>query len=184
MHRPTEEDLIRQNALEAAGSGALAGTAYGTITSLLGGVPNRKALMKAVLRDAAHAAAIGGGGSYVGNEILGLPGEQETTGQTRRAGLGGALVGGAAGGIYGGLAGAGKIHPNPDQLLTRYFSKLTPGRSGMIKGALAGAAGLGAIGSYLGSDEGMVQDFVEQERLQNEREDDEQRRRLSREYQR
>jgi len=148
-----------------------------------------KALAKAGLLGSATTAGLVGLGGAVGQEILGQPTEQEQeegSPWTRRAGLGGAIGGGIVGATLGGLHGAGSLRKLagliPEKILARgnralsdiptdnvlfdYLKKLgkRPNVTSAIAGATVGGVGLGGLAGYLGADEGMQADVLEDER--------------------
>lgn len=163
-----EEEAMR-NARSAALSSGIAGGAYGAGFSLLGGATSGSKVAKMGGRAAALSALLGGGGVYLGSRLLGNPREDESTGFTRRASVGSGLVGAGLGSAAGALAGAGMIpaaiRENPS-LLSRYLAKLSAAPSGKkaLIGAALGALGGAVGGTAIGSDEGMVIDFVNEEK--------------------
>lgn len=167
------EELLREkrkkSALDAAGqaamSGAVTGGGLGAITHLLGsGKLSKAGLLKSALTGAGLYGGLAGGSTYVGTGLLGSPAEDDPTAYSRRAGLGGALLGGAAGAGLGALAAKGKFKI-PVPILEKFMAKLAPKQA-----AAAGALGLGAAGAYLGTDEGMQADFLAQESRRRRRE--------------
>jgi hypothetical protein len=81
----------------AAASGAVSGGALGALPLLKRGTSIATGL-KSIGTGAAAAAALVGGGAYVGSKILGPVKDDEGAGFTKRAALGGTLAGAAAGG--------------------------------------------------------------------------------------
>lgn len=164
---------IEEASKDAASSAGLTGLILGGGLGVLGGAKSLKSLMKASLAGGALGAAGAGGGTYVGSQILGPPSNEEPGSYTTTAGLGGALAMGAAGAGLGALYGKGglrwlgkmpftehlaeKAAPLADNLIIEKLRKL----EGKPKQAAALLGGTGALGgAYLGSDEGMYQDYL------------------------
>lgn len=164
-----DEDWKRY--LTMAASGALTGAGMGGLGKILGGSRS--------LPSIAGAAALGGaaGGttipaaSYLGESILGAPGPDASQPYTYRAGLGGALAGGALGAVGGGLLGsgistiAGKAFPGAAKMASSTLPidniivdaiKKKGGTKGALIGSLMGALGLG----YMAADEGQQFDTL------------------------
>ncbi len=170
--KEAERQRILDASGEAAKSGGLSAALIGGAQSLLSG---RKPWLK-VGMDAALAglggAALSGGATYLGSEILGAPQEGEG-GFTNRAALGGALAGGAVGAGLGGLLGGGKLKwlskipgmaeklaaEGPlNNLVTDQIKKVAKTGSGRTAAAL----GLGgaALGGGIAGNEGMAVDYM------------------------
>jgi hypothetical protein len=164
-----DEEEAKRNAMQAALSAGVAGSAYGSGFGLLGGATSTKQLAKLAAKSGSLSALLGGGGVYLGSKLLGNPSDEESTGFTRRASLGSGLVGAGLGSAAGAFAGSGlvpkSVSANPS-LLSQYVAKLS--RAPSAKKALIGAALGGLAGSVggtaIGSDEGMVIDFINEER--------------------
>ncbi len=152
---------MRDDVKRAAASGGLSGAILGGGSALISGMGLKKALRNALI-GGLGSGALAGTGVGVGGALLGDPEEGEINPNTRRAALGGGLVGGAAG-AGAGLAlskGIGKAIPAIGKHeIARFLSKRNP--------ALAAALGLGAgalVGGFHGGDEGMQVDFLQNER--------------------
>jgi hypothetical protein len=151
----------------ALGSGltsAITGAGYGFFTK-----KNPHDVLALAAKSGLLGGLIGGGSVYAGSKILGLPQPEETTGYTRRGSLGGSVVGGGLGIGLGAGLGSGLIpRPRSTNLITKYIAQLVkkPG----LQTAAKGAAILGPIGAitggYLGNDEGLILDFIDQEKKQ------------------
>ncbi len=151
-------------ARQAAISGAVSGGALGGITSLLGGTRSKAALLKAALLGAGGGAGVAAGTTALGGAIMGAPEEDDPNAYTRRGAVGGLVGGGVLGAGIGALLTKGRM--KAPGLVGDYFTKLgTKGASGLKQGAAAGSLG-GALGAaYMGSDEGMQVDAINQELL-------------------
>lgn len=164
-----DESRIREATLTALLGGGLTGSVMGGLGGLFdshggsGKALKRKAMIGALAGGAA-GAGIAGGSTFLGNKILGAPEEDDPTGFTTRGAVGGAVGGGIGGAGLGALAAREKI-PFPKkspEFLRAYASKLKamPLSKGAGIGAAVGALGLGSLASYLGADEGMQLDFI------------------------
>jgi hypothetical protein len=173
-----EHDEARKAALQATLSSGAAGGLYGLGFAAISGKKKALELAKFAAKAGLISGSVGGGGVYAGSRILGMPSEEETTGMTRRATTGGALIGGAAGMGVGALAGSGALKANPkSNLIGEYLAKIgsRPGLKSATRGAaVTGLAG-SLIGAYLGNDEGMMLDFIDQEKKQRQRIDEAQK---------
>jgi hypothetical protein len=162
-----QSERIRNLAL----SGGLSGLVLGGASAALGPFRKWSDLAKAAGIGAAGGGSLAAGSGYVGDELLGDPEFTESNPYTKRTALGGVTVGGTAGGLAGaalgtGLAGGLAKKVLPDNLVTRklleYASKGSLPKMGKL--GLIGA-GVGALGAgYLGADEGMQMDVIENER--------------------
>lgn len=159
------DQQVRDATIKALISGALSGGALGAGARVLGGARKLRDIAGPALGAAAASGGIAGGSTYLGSQLMGAPDPEETSGFTHRGALGGALGGGALGGVLGAGAASGIVKPPMNNLVTDYFKRLArkPSRAGILKGAAAGALGLGGLAGYLGSDEGMQVDFLNEE---------------------
>lgn len=178
---------MRETAWEAGKSGALSGGALAGLTSLATSRSIPKALVKALTYGAGSGALVGGG-TLLGQELLGEPEDDEHGAYTRRAGVGagtgGALLGGALGGLLGagklkGLAklrALGEVAPAVGRAASSVAEELplqnhavdylkkwarAPGAASAGKSAALGALGLGGLGAALGGSEGMQVDYLD-----------------------
>lgn len=158
-------DQVREATLKALLSGALSGGALGAGGRLLGGARKLKDLAKGAAIGGGISGALAGGSTYLGSEIMGPPKEADSHAFTHRGGVGGAVGGGTLGAALGAGAAGGLIGLPSKNVVTDYFTKLArkPNLRGVLAGAGAGALGLGALAGYMGSDEGMQVDFINQE---------------------
>lgn len=164
MLREKRKSSISDATKSAAMSGAVSGGVLGGIHELLSGPGGKARLLRAALIGGGLSGGLAGGTTLVGSKLMGAPDEDDATGFTRRAGVGGALIGGAAGAGLGALAQRGKIKV-PIEIIQKFLTRQTP------KGAaVAGALGLGATGAYLGADQGLQADFLSQESARRRRE--------------
>ena len=154
---PTKKPL--NPALKAGLAGALAGGVIGGIPALKEGsklIPS----LKSIGAGAAGLGGLVGGGVAVGDKILGAPQNNEAAPFTKRAALGGALLGTAAG--AGAVIAAKKI-PAAAKFIDSH-SEWRP--VNFIKNAslpaatLAGAGVGGVIGAEKASDEGQQVDVI------------------------
>lgn len=178
---------LREKAASAGKSAAISSGALAGLTSLATSRSIPKALMKSLAYGAGGGALVGGG-TLLGEEILGEPDEEEHGAYTRRAGLGAGVGGALVGASLGGLLGAGKLKglarlkalgekaPALGRAASAIGEELplenhavdylkkwagAPGRESAGKSAALAAAGLGGIGLGLGGSEGMQVDFLE-----------------------
>lgn len=162
-----QADRIRNLAL----SGGISGLVLGGASAALGPFKKWADLAKAAGIGAGAGAGLAAGSGYVGDEILGEPELMESNPYTKRGTVGGATVGAGVGGAAGAALGSGLVgniasKVLPENLLTRKLLEYA-GKGGLPKmgklGALGAAAG--ALGAgYLGADEGMQMDVIENER--------------------
>jgi hypothetical protein len=164
-----DEDWKRY--LQLAGSGALTGGGMGAVGKILSGSRSLPKIGLSSIIGALTGATTIPAASYIGEEILGKPEENEYNPYMLRAGIGGGVVGGLGGGILGALGGSGIAEKLADKIpgVASAISKNVPldniivdqikkrgGKWGAGIGAIAGAAGLG----YLASDEGQQMDTI------------------------
>lgn len=148
----------------AALSGFGSGAALGSLALLRRGATFRSAAKTAGKLGLASAGIVGGG-ALLGSKIIGNPKDNESAPFTKRAAIGGAIVGSGAG-----LAGALLLRKTKGgaRALVSASKKTEPfSRSAMWlrKTPLAGAAGIGAVGGALygggmGADEGQQVDSI------------------------
>jgi hypothetical protein len=148
----------------AALSGFGSGAALGSLALLRRGATFRSAAKTAGKLGLASAGIVGGG-ALLGSKIIGNPRDDESAPFTKRAAIGGALVGSGAG-----LAGALLLRRTKGgaRALVGASKKTEPfSRPAMWlrKTPLAGAAGIGALGGALyggamGADEGQQVDSI------------------------
>lgn len=178
---------LREKAGQAGKSAAISSGALAGLSSLATSRSIPKALVKGLAYGAGGGALVGGG-TLLGEELLGEPDEEEHGAFTRRAGVGAGVGGALLGGALGGLLGAGKLkglarlravgEAAPalgraasavkaelplDNHAVDYLKKwaMSPGQSSAGKSAALGALGLGGLGATLGGSEGMQVDFLE-----------------------
>jgi len=141
-------------------SGTVSGAALGILPLL-----RRGTSMKTVLRTAAGGAAAGGaitgGGSLLGSKILGDPNNKEGAAFTKRAALGGAMVGTTIG-LAGGLAArrVPMVRRKIDKLAKEWRPARMIQRSGSLKAAALGGLVGGGYGLAQGADEGQQVDSI------------------------
>jgi len=159
------DNQVRDATLKALLSGALSGGALGAGGRILGGARKLSDVMKGAAVGGGISGALSGGSTYLGSEIMGPPKETDPSAFTHRGGVGGAVGGGTLGAALGAGAAGGLIGLPSKNVVTDYFTKLArkPNLKGILAGAGAGALGLGAIAGYMGSDEGMQVDFLNEE---------------------
>lgn len=176
-----ERQKVRDNARDAALSGLLSGAGLGAAASILGGKRRLLDIAKTAVTAGLGSGALSGAATYTGGSMLGPADEEEANPNARRGALGGALggalLGGAAGAALGRFGvpkallkhmarGVEAVSALPkgnlitDKLL-EYAAK--PGSRSALSGGLLGAGGLGAAASYLGADEGMQLDAIQNE---------------------
>jgi hypothetical protein len=151
-------------ALSSGLTSGLTGAGFGAFQQ-----KNLKDVLKIALKSGLIGAGVGGGSIYAGAHLLGMPEENETTGYTRRGTVGGTAVGAGLGAALGAGLGSG-VMPKPGNktVMSRLLSRLArnPGPKNMATGAaILGPIGA-LVGGYMGSDEGLVLDFIDQERKQ------------------
>jgi hypothetical protein len=159
-HRFEEKRRIHP-AVTAGLSGALSGAIIGSIPAFKTGA-TLKGSLRSIGTGAATAAGIVGGGTVVGTHILGEPKEKEAAAYTKRAALGGAIIGTTAG------LGAGLLAHNTkwgSKKLYTYARDWWPARLAM-KGGTVGAMGIGGVaGGIIGAghaaDEGQQVDTIQ-----------------------
>lgn len=167
------DDAVKNAAL----SGAISGAGLGGFTAILSGVKDPKRIMKDALLASIASSAITGGSTKLGSEMMGAPDTHDVGGYTTRGTSGGIVGGGTLGAAAGGVIGSGKIPMKMPKIewarkaieslplnnvIGDYMKKLATqgGRTGAIKGAIAGGIGLGGASAALASDEGMQLDFI------------------------
>jgi hypothetical protein len=162
------DERTKEATIKALISGGLTGGGFGLAAQLAGKAkPSRAAILKAILTGGGTAAGVAGGATYLGSKIAGPPGEDEASGYTRRGTLGGVLGGGAVGSALGAATGSGKVNvPNSAPYYLRMAAErlksLPKGRGALLGGAL-GAGLAGSFAGWMGADEGMQLDVLENE---------------------
>lgn len=162
-------DEMRDATLQALMSGASSGAVFGLGARLLGGAKAAKMadLIKAAGIGALTGGSVAGGSTLLGSSIMGPPEDDDPSAFTKRAGLGGLIGGGALGAVAGGLAARGKLRlpAKIPGFVKDYYKGLRTGaeKYPILKGALAGGAGLAIPAAYYASDEGMGTDFINNE---------------------
>jgi hypothetical protein len=147
---------------DATLSGALSGGLLGALANIRGTTKWTQLLRPAAI-GALTTGALAGGSTYVGDKLMGAPDEDEISPYTNRGMVGGVVGGGLVGGGLGALHGAGALSM-PDavpKLVRDALTKAMSGRGKILKGAALGAAGTGLAAGYLGADEGMQLDFIQ-----------------------
>ncbi len=149
------------NSITAILSGALTGGGVTALSELTKSPNWRSAILPAV-KNALLFGGLAGGSTYVGEKLLGEPGDNDLGGHTNRGALGGAIGGGLAGGAGGALLGAiPKAIEKETPVALRAFKALAKsGPKGALVGGALGALGTGAAAAYLGADEGMQLDYL------------------------
>ncbi len=172
----------------AAISGGASGAVLGAAPILRKGWKVRP-LLKSIGTSAAISAAIVGGGAKIGSSLIGDPDPEEASAFTKRAAIGGTLVGGAVG-LAGGLTAKSRVFRKLLATASRRGKGVTGStvkashkavrgaqnavRDGakewtpyaaLQKSGVAGAAGIGAgagaaYGLYQGADEGQQVDSI------------------------
>lgn len=148
------------DALKAAATGAIGGAIMGAVPAFKKGSTVIGSL-KGIGAGAAIGGALGGGGTYIGNKILGDPKSGEGAPVTKRAAVGGAIAGGLIG--AGGVLAAKKV-PMISKALTSAAETWRPAQfikdasipAGVAAGGVVGAA----YGAHHGADEGLGVDAL------------------------
>lgn len=169
-----DEEKIREATRKAALSGGITGGILGGVGSLLGGARSPGRMLKSAILGGLGGGALTGGATYLGTETLGVPDATEPGGYTWRAGLGGALLGAGGGALLGALGSraggfktlkkmAQKADIPTENMIGDFYRRLSekPLKEAMRKGAGLGAGIGGGVGTFMGSDEGMQLDFIE-----------------------
>jgi len=148
------------SAVKAGLSAGISGAALGLIPAFRRGT-GIGTVLKSVAGGAAAGAAVGGGGTYVGSKILGEPRKDEGAPITKRAAVGGAIIGTSAGlaaGILAHKTRTGKI------MLRRAAKTWRPAmwseRSGVLGASAIGTTAGGFIGGMHAADEGQQVDTL------------------------
>lgn len=165
----SEDERVKEATLKALLSGAASGGVFGAATSALSSKNPLKLLpiLKSAALGATTAGGIAGGSTYLGSKLAGVPSEEETSGYTKRASLGGAVGGGAIGAVAGALASRGKL-PLPKvtpRFISKYFDDLASrgAKESIPRGVLIGALAGGVPAAFYAGDEGMQIDFLNNE---------------------
>jgi hypothetical protein len=170
-----EEDWKRY--LMMAASGAATGGGMGAIGKILSGSRSIPGIVASGIGGAMLGSATVPGASYLGEQVLGEPDEDDSLAYTKRSALGGAMVGGAGGALAGGYIGSGlgsalgKMAPGAASALGRNIplDNLivdTIKKKGGLKGALLGSI-LGGVGlGFMTGDEGQQVDTLMNARKQ------------------
>jgi hypothetical protein len=162
-------DQVNEAAKKAAISGGITGGLVGGVTPLLS---MRKKNWRRYLLESLGAGALGaatagglaGGATMLGSKMLGAPEPDDPSAYTRRATLGGVVGGGALGaGLGAGAAAVGKLPKQSPHLARSAIELLKKSPRGKMIGALIGAGTLGGTAGFLGADEGMQVDFINNE---------------------
>lgn len=160
---------VKNSIIKALLSGGMSGGLLGAASHAIGSAkPTMGSLLKAGLIGAGVGSGISGGSTAIGSTLMGAPSDDERSGYTRRAALGGALAGGLGGATLGGLAATGHIGlpAKAPELMKEYIRNIAKSPNALLKGAGVGAA-LGAIPlAYYAADEGMQLDFLKNEMLE------------------
>lgn len=168
---PEQDDQSWKRYLQLAASGGLTGAAMGGLGKILSGSRQKLPIgIAAGLGGLVGATAIPGA-SYIGEQILGEPDENDTTAYTKRTAVGGGVVGGVGGAGVGSLIGSGlakeagiaapglakiaKANLPLDNLIIDQIKK-RGGLKGAILGGILGAGGLG----FMAADEGQQFDTM------------------------
>jgi hypothetical protein len=166
-----QDDEEWKRYLTMAASGGLTGAGMGAIGKILGGSRSPLGIIGSGLAGAAVGGTAIPGATWLGEQALGAPEEDDMAPYTVRSALGGAAVGGAGGALGGAYIGSGlgsalgKAAPGA----AKFFGKNLPldniivdklkrsgGAKGALLGALLGAAGLG----FMAGDEGQQLDTI------------------------
>ena len=161
----SKNDSLRNNpALTAGLSAGITGALLGTATGLQRGVTARMVGRNAII-GGGLAAGLVGGGVIIGNRIFGNPGQSESIPITKRAAVGGTILG-AVGGLGAGLIanktryGKAKLAELASATGGNWRPALWAKKSGVI-GAMGIGAGTGAlVGGYQSADEGQQVDTI------------------------
>lgn len=153
----------------AGASGAASGLALGMLPILKRGSKFGSVLVKTAIPSAAISGGIVGGGSMVGSKIFGEPREDEGSAFTRRAAVGGGIVGAGIGTVAGVALkskrlGRFKVIQKAQGALKKAARTWKPAyiihRSGpVVAGGLGGIVG-GGYGVLQGADEGQQVDSI------------------------
>jgi hypothetical protein len=183
-------DAIRNSML----SGGLSGSVLGGVGRALSGTRKPWEIATAAGLGGLVNAGLVGGSVGVGSALMGEPGEEDSSGYTKRAATGGALAGGAAGAGLGALGAKGKLAEwlekskyGPkiaeklpiDNIIVDNLKKFimeespmmekiklgSPLRRGLALGALLG----GTVGAAQAGGEGMQVDVMAQEIAKQQR---------------
>lgn len=169
------EDENKRELLKLIASGALSGAVLGAGGRLLSGAKTLGSLAKGGATGAALSGGLTGLSGAIGLGVGGSPSEEETSGYSKRLGIGGGIAGGLAGAGLGALlaskggrgfalsalkkAGAGSLANE-----VKRGSSVLGQAVGKLKNPGYAAAGVGALGAtvggYQGLDEGMQLDFL------------------------
>jgi len=144
-------------------SGGLSGGVMGGAGALLA-TASPRAILRAMGIGALGGAGVASGAGAVGS--LAIPDDDSGSVNTRRGGLGGAIVGGIAGAGAGGYAAtqkgleAARAYAPPTSALGKLASGVARSKLGPLLGAGLGAVGGAGVGAFFGSDEGMQYDAI------------------------
>ncbi len=144
----------------AALSGAASGALLGGVSLLRRGT-SLKSAGKAIATGAGLSAAIVGGGALVGSRIVGEPRKDEGAPFTKRAAIGGGIVGAATGLTAGVVASRTKAGQRVMRGLAKQWRPAALARRGglPVTAAIGTVAG-GAVGAAQGADEGQQVDSI------------------------
>lgn len=147
-----ENDGMLNRLLQYGLFGAMSGGGMGAYSGALGRFRRASDVIKPALTGAATGGGLSATAGYVGEDILGPPGEDEASPNTVRGGLGGMIIGAGAGAVGGAAVGSGlgnkvvnKMIPDEENLIRKGLENL------QSKGRLRGAGKLGLIGAPLGA---------------------------------
>jgi hypothetical protein len=166
------EQSLKDELKKLIASGAISGAILGGGGSLLSGAKSLGAVGKAAALGAGLSGGLAGLSGSIGLGAMGSPEEEESSGYSKRLGIGGAVAGGLAGAGLGALLGASKkgslLGKGARYAKAGVLNAL--GRGAAAKaldkigskttGAIVGGLGLGALGAHQGVEEGMQMDFL------------------------
>lgn len=176
---PEVEQAIKDAAISGSASGAL----LGGFGRMLAGSRKPWELLKSAGIGAGLTGALTAGSTAIGSGLMGAPAPGDSSGYTTRGLVGGLVGGGAIGAGMGALAAHPrlknlyKLVPNKlkselplDNALMDAMKKMSQ-KGQMAPAASLGGATVGGLGAFLGSDEGMQIDFIQDQLRKRRREE-------------